>query len=84
MEIALIGDVVALAEVPPVVLAEQLFDLGWGEEIVRALLAAAVRVLPAVESAAVRAQLAQAVIQRRLRDLTVQCHAAVLPRLGIA
>ena len=54
------------------------------EEIVRALLAAAVRVLPAVESAAVRAQLAQAVIQRRLRDLTVQCHAAVLPRLGIA
>ena len=32
----------------------------------------------------IRAQLAQAVIQRRLRDLTVQCHAAVLPRLGIA
>ena len=84
MEIALGRDIVAFAEVAPVVLSQYALDLVRSKQIVRALTAAAVSVLPAVITALRRFQLAQAVIERALGGFTPERHMPVLPGLGVA
>ena len=83
VEIALGRDVVALAEVPPGVIAEDLFHLVRGKEIICALNAAAVRILTAVIPALRGQQLAHAVVECALGHIAVERHAAALPRLNI-
>ena len=84
VEVALGGDVVALAKVPPVVLAQDGLHLLRCEEIVLSLHALAVRVLAAVKATVRRAQLPQAVVQRGLGHLPVEGQTPLLPGLGIA
>ena len=83
LKIALFGDVVALAEMPPVILTQHGFYLPGSEEIVSSLAALAVRVLAAEKTAFFVLQLPETVVQGILRHLAVQGHVPVLPGLGI-
>ena len=84
MEVALGRDVIAFAEVLSVLRAEHRADLLRREEVVSALLAAAVGVLPGGKAAVLLPQLAQAVVQRALRDCAPEGVAPLLPGLGEA
>ena len=83
LEIALLGDVVALTEVPSGVFTQHGLDLCGGEEIVCALAPLTVRVLAAEKAAFFVAKLPEAVVQGALRHSAVQGHVPVLPGLGI-
>ena len=83
VEVALGRNVIALAEVLSL-RADDFFHLVLGEEIVRALAPAGVGVLRRGKAAALKLQLAQAVVERRLRHIPPEREMPVLPRLSIA
>ena len=84
MEVPLLGDVVALAEVPSLVLTQDTFHFLGRPQVVFSLYALAVCVLSAEKAAALAAKLPQAIIQRLLRHPAIESEVPLLPGLRVA